>query len=371
MSHPVSIVLAGGGTAGHVSPLLAMADAVRALDPEARITVVGTAGGLETRLVPAAGYPLELIERAPAPRRPNLDALRFPARWFKARRQAERLLRRAEADVVVGVGGYVCTPVYNAARKAGIPIVVHEANVRAGLANRVGAKHAAVVGVAFDGTGLPGARKVGMPIRSGVAGLDRAEEHERACAGFDLDPSRPVLVVTGGSSGAASLNRAVIGAASDLTAAGVQILHVTGHGKQALDSSGRPLELPDYHQVEYVDAMEKAYAAADLLLCRSGAGTVCEIAAVGLPSVLVPLPVGNGEQKLNGAGLVRAGGALMVEDSELDAQWLKQHVPQILLDPEKLAQMSTAASAYGVRDAAQTMARSILDAATETKEHQA
>ncbi|MGO3152160.1 MAG: undecaprenyldiphospho-muramoylpentapeptide beta-N-acetylglucosaminyltransferase [Galactobacter sp.] len=363
MSKQVSIVMAGGGTAGHVSPLLAMADAIRELDPEASITVVGTRSGLETRLVPAAGYPLELVERAPAPRRPDLDALRFPARWLKAKRQARDILKRAQADVVVGVGGYVCTPVYNAARKADVPVVVHEANVRAGLANKVGAKHAAVVGAAFEGTGLPGARIVGMPMRSAIATLDRDAARPEARQRFGLEETTPTLVVTGGSSGAASVNRAVTGAVEAITAAGIQVLHITGNGKQVMGQDGKPLAVPGYHQVEYVDGMESAYAAADLLLCRSGAGTVCEIAAVGLPAILVPLPFGNGEQKLNGAPLVEAGGAVMVDDKDLTPDRLSETVVSILGDAQRLEAMSRAASTFGRPRAAQDMAQLILEAA--------
>jgi UDP-N-acetylglucosamine--N-acetylmuramyl-(pentapeptide) pyrophosphoryl-undecaprenol N-acetylglucosamine transferase len=331
--------------------------------------VVGTERGLETRLVPAAGYPLELVERAPAPRRPDLDALKFPARWMKAKRQARDIVVGTHADVVVGVGGYVCTPVYNAARKLDVPIVVHEANVRAGLANKVGAKNAAVVGAAFEGTGLPGARVVGMPMRQEIATLDRAAARNAARQRFGLDTDKPTLVVTGGSSGAASVNRAVAGAAAAIVERGIQILHITGNGKQVTAHGGAPLDLPGYTQVEYVDGMESAYAAADLLLCRSGAGTVCEIAAVGLPAILVPLPIGNGEQKLNGEPLVAAGGAVMVDDKDLTADWLIENAGAILNDESRLKSMSRAAAEHGRPHAAADMAHLILQAARGRKEN--
>lgn len=363
MTSPLRVVLAGGGTAGHVSPLLAMADAIRAEHPDAEITVVGTAEGLEARLVPAAGYTLRTIERAPLPRRPDAAALRFPSRYLRSLRQVREILTDTGADVVVGVGGYVCTPVYRLARKAGIPVVVHEANARAGLANRVGAKHAAVVGTAFDGTGLPGARRVGMPMRAGIARLDRAAARAAAREAFGLEQDAPTLLVTGGSLGALSLNRALTGALPALSAAGVQVLHVTGAGKSVTGEDGEALSAPGYHQVEYVDGMESAYAAADLVLCRSGAGTVCEVAAVGLPSVLVPLPIGNGEQRLNAEGLVEAGGALTVADAELSPAWLEEHVLPLLTDAAALQGMSAAAAGYGVRDAAEVMAGLIVDAA--------
>lgn len=368
MSRPVSVVLAGGGTAGHVSPLLAMADAIVAERPDARITVLGTQEGLESRLVPAAGYELRTIARVPMPRRPNLDALRFPTRYLGAIKAAGALLSEVQADVAVGVGGYVSTPLYRAARRAGVPTVVHEANARAGLANRVGAKHAAFVGAAFEGTGLPGAHVVGMPMRSAVANLERDALRAQARDHFGLDPRRPTLLVTGGSLGAASINAALLDAVPALVESGTQILHITGKGKAAAAADGSAFVHPGYHQVEYVDGMQLAYGAADLVLSRSGAGTVCELAAVGLPALLVPLPIGNGEQRLNGTGLVEAGGARMISDAELDGAWLRTTVPAILGDPAALAAMRAAATAYGVRDAAQVMATVILEQADQHRE---
>ncbi|MET1035442.1 MAG: undecaprenyldiphospho-muramoylpentapeptide beta-N-acetylglucosaminyltransferase [Arthrobacter sp.] len=363
-----SVVLAGGGTAGHVSPLLAIADAVRARSPRARIVAVGTETGMEARLVPDAGYALETIGRVPLPRRPSMDLLRLPARFARAVRHAGEILDRAGADVVVGVGGYVCTPVYLAARRRRIPVVIHEANARAGIANRVGARVAARVATAFPGTGLARAEVVGMPLRSGVARLDRAAARSAAREALGLDASVPTLVVTGGSSGAASINRAVRGALPGLerlAAAGhpIQLLHITGRGKQLLDDGGSPLAASGYRQVEFVDGMEKAYAAADLIVARAGAGTVCELAAVGLPSVLVPLPIGNGEQRLNAGPLERAGGALVVDDADFTSAWFSEHVLPLLGDPARLDAMSAAARAGGRRDAAETMADIVLETA--------
>lgn len=359
---PLSLVLAGGGTAGHISPLLAVADAVRASQPQAGITVVGTAAGMETRLVPAAGYELALIDRVPMPRKPNGDLLRLPGRLLRAVRQAGRILDQAQANVVVGVGGYVSTPVYLAARRRKLPIIVHEANARPGLANRVGARFADVVGTAFAQTRLPGARLVGMPMRRQISGLDRAAARPAARAALGLDADRPTLVVTGGSSGAASINRAVEDALPALAGAGIQTLHITGRGKSLLRPDGSLLAAPHYHQVEYVDGMEQAYAAADLLLARAGAGTVCEISAVGLPAVLVPLPHGNGEQALNAAGLVAAGGALTVEDSRFTADWITAELIPLLADAAALEAMAAASAAQGIRDADRQMAQFILEA---------
>jgi UDP-N-acetylglucosamine--N-acetylmuramyl-(pentapeptide) pyrophosphoryl-undecaprenol N-acetylglucosamine transferase len=357
-----SIVLAGGGTAGHISPLLAIAAAVRRASPQAAILAVGTTSGMETRLVPAAGVELATIDRVPFPRKPSADLLRLPGRLAGAVRQAGAILDKAAADVVVGVGGYVCTPIYLAARKRGIPIVIHEANTRPGLANRVGAFMTRRVAVAFDNTPLRHAVHVGMPMRAEIAGLDRAAARTGARQALGLDPDRPVLIVTGGSSGAQSINRTVAAAVGQLAGAGIQTLHITGRGKTVLDDAGNPLTADGYRQVEYIDGMELAYAAADVLLARSGAATVCEVAAVGVPAVLVPLPIGNGEQALNAAGLVAAGGALLVNDRDFTPEWVDRELVPLVTDQPRLAAMAANSYRLGIRNADQRMADLILEA---------
>ena len=339
----LSVVLAGGGTAGHISPLLAIAHALREARPDVRLLAVGTPGGMEARLVPAAGLDLATISRVPFPRRPSLDLLRLPGRLAGAVKQAGVILEDAKADVLVGVGGYVCTPMYLAARRRKIPIVIHEANTRPGLANRVGARLGGHVAVAFAATRLGASRHVGMPMRREISGLDRTAARAAARAALGLDPDRPALIVTGGSSGAQSINRTIAASVGLLAEAGIQTLHITGRGKAVHDADGKPLAAPGYQQREYVDGMETVYAAADLLLARSGAATVCEVAAVGVPAVFVPLPIGNGEQALNAAGLVEAGGALLVEDGTFSPAWVREHIIPLLQDPDRLARMAASA----------------------------
>ncbi|MGY5763806.1 undecaprenyldiphospho-muramoylpentapeptide beta-N-acetylglucosaminyltransferase [Brachybacterium sp. DNPG3] len=357
MSSP-RVLLAGGGSAGHVSPLLATAARITAQTPEAEVLVLGTADGLEADLVPAAGYELITIEKVPFPRRPNGAAVRFPARFTGSLREVRGILRERRIDVVAGFGGYVCPPAYLMAAREGIPLVVHEANRRPGLANRLGARRAAAVLTAFDGSSLPGARRIGMPMREGIAQLDRGARCAKAREALGLAPDLPTLLVTGGSLGAQRLNEALAAAADEIIAAGAQILHVTGRGK----AEGL-VDRPGYRVVEYVRAMEDAYAAADLAVTRSGAGTVCELTAVGLPAVLVPLPIGNGEQALNGQDVVAAGGALMIEDAALDAAQLTGTVLPLLLDAERLQAMSAAATAFGITDAAEVLAGIVTGAA--------
>lgn len=397
--YPVSLVLAGGGTAGHVNPLLSIAQAIRAQRPQAHISILGTSVGLEARLVPAAGFELTTIQKVPFPRSVNLDALKFPYRWIKERKAVSHLLSSSNADVVVGVGGYAAAPAYVAAHRAGLPLVIHEQNARAGMANKLGARWAQFVGTVYDDTGLPqqpessdaqasssspasvhGVHRVGLPLRQAIAqACEKIETNpqaarEESARALGLDPHRPIVVVTGGSLGAMSLNEAIAGAC-DALLEHAQVIHLTGKGKLAQvretvtriigrqhlaglgeDQAGQG----DYHAAEYLEHIELAFLCADLVVCRSGAGTVSEIAALGLPAVYVPLPIGNGEQKFNAEPVVEAGGGMLVDDKDFTSQWVSKNLMELLADSARLQRMRQAAASWGVRNAAQVMASTIL-----------
>jgi UDP-N-acetylglucosamine--N-acetylmuramyl-(pentapeptide) pyrophosphoryl-undecaprenol N-acetylglucosamine transferase len=360
---PLSVVLAGGGTGGHIEPMLALADALkrRAEGGTAlRITCLGTARGLETRVVPARGYDLRLIPPVPLPRKPTLDLFRVPGRVWRSVAETRALLEELQADVVVGFGGYVALPAYLAARRAKVPVVVQEQNALPGLANRVGARLAARVAVTAPGTPLPRAEHVGMPLRTAITSLDRGARRAEARAAFGLDADRPTLLVFGGSQGAATLNRAAVAAADALTAAGVQVLHARGPKNTDVTVPARPAGSAPYVVVDYLERMDLAYAAADLALCRSGAVTVAELSAVGLPAAFVPLPIGNGEQRRNAEPVVAAGGGLLVEDADLDATWIQSRLVPLLTDPVALAGYATHAAAAGVPDADDRLADIVL-----------
>ncbi|WP_236147543.1 undecaprenyldiphospho-muramoylpentapeptide beta-N-acetylglucosaminyltransferase [Mycolicibacterium sp. CH28] len=368
---PVSVVLAGGGTAGHVEPAMAVADALRALDPSIRITALGTARGLETRLVPDRGYDLELITPVPLPRKLNGDLVRLPMRVRRAVREARAVLDAVGADVVIGFGGYVAVPAYLAARggpvhRRRVPVVVHEANASAGLANRVGARTASRVLAAVPDSGLGRAEVVGMPLRASITSLDRSAVRAQARAHFGFADDARVLLVFGGSQGAASINRAVSGAAGELAAAGISVLHAHGP-KNTLDLRSPEPGDPPYVAVPYLDRMDLAYAAADLAICRSGAMTVAEVSAVGLPAVYVPLPIGNGEQRLNALPVVDPGGGLLVADADLTSGFIAGEVVGLLTDPARLAAMTAAAAQVGHRDAARRVAEVALDVARSAR----
>jgi UDP-N-acetylglucosamine--N-acetylmuramyl-(pentapeptide) pyrophosphoryl-undecaprenol N-acetylglucosamine transferase len=348
------VLLAGGGTAGHTSPLLATADALRRRHPDLEIVCLGTARGLETTLIPAAGYPLELVSPVPLSRKVDADLLRTPLRLRTAVREAGAVLGRVRPDVVVGFGGYVSVPAYLAARRRGLPLVVHEGNALAGVANKLGARLTRYVATSFPGTRLPHAVVTGLPIRRMIATLDRAALRAEGRAAFGLDADRPTLLVTGGSQGALRLNTTVSACAGALADAGVQVLHVVGP-KGEIDVAATPGG-PPYVVEQYVDRMDLAYAAADVIVCRAGSNTVAEVAGTGLPAVFVPLPIGNGEQALNARPVVDAGGGLLVADAAFTPEWARTHLPALLTDPERLASMAHAAAAVMPRDADERLA---------------
>jgi UDP-N-acetylglucosamine--N-acetylmuramyl-(pentapeptide) pyrophosphoryl-undecaprenol N-acetylglucosamine transferase len=359
----MKVLLAGGGTAGHTSPLLATADALRRLDPSVEVTALGTPRGLEVRVVPEAGYPLELVPPVPLPRRPNADLARLPGRLRAAMNAALEVIDRVRPDVVVGFGGYVSVPAYLAARRRHLPLVVHEGNALPGIANKLGARFTTHVATSFPETPMRHATYVGLPIRRMISTLDRAALRAEARATFGLDPDRPTLLVTGGSQGARRINESVSAAAAELAAAGVQVLHVVGPKGEATVEHQEGA--PPYVVLPFVDRMDLAYAAADLVVCRAGANTVTEVAATGLPAVFVPLPIGNGEQDLNARPVVDAGGALLVQDGALTPEWVRATVPALAVDADRLAAMSAAASGLIPRDADEKLARMVLAAAGE------
>lgn len=355
------VVLAGGGTAGHIEPALALADALRRQDPTMGITALGTERGLETRLVPERGYELGLIPAVPLPRKPTPELITVPGRLRGTIKAAEQILERTKADCVVGFGGYVALPGYLAAKRRGVPIVVHEANARPGLANKIGSRYTEFVAVSTPESKLRHARYIGIPLRRAIATLNRSAARAEARAAFGLDPNLPTLLVSGGSQGARRLNEAVQAVVPALQRSGIQVLHAVGPKNELPQIDNMP-GMPPYVPVSYVDRMDLAYAAADMMLCRAGAMTVAELSAVGLPAAYVPLPVGNGEQRLNAQPVVAAGGGLLVDDAELTPEWIQGNVQPVLTDPHRLHTMARAAAEFGRPDADELLVGMVYEA---------
>ncbi|MFB7890813.1 glycosyltransferase [Microbacterium sp. NPDC056044] len=354
-------LLAGGGTAGHVNPLLAVADALRARDPEAEVLVLGTREGLEARLVPERGYELLFVDKVPFPRRPNKAAAAFPARFPRAIAQVRAHIAERGVDVLVGFGGYASAPAYVAARRENVPFIVHEANARPGLANVLGARRAAGVGVAFEGTPLKRSKVVGMPLRREIVALDRDALRAEAAEHFGLDPAKPVLLVFGGSLGAQRLNAAFGEGHGEgwraVLDAGWQLLHATGERSELADPGA-----PGYVVRRYVDRMDLAFALADFIVSRAGSATVSEISALGIPTAYVPYAVGNGEQALNASSAVRAGAAILIPDAEFTGDRVRTEVVPLLADETRRAAMTEAAASVGTRTGTENVVAMIDDA---------
>lgn len=348
-------LLAGGGTAGHVNPLLSLADEITAREPDAKIIALGTAEGLESRLVPERGYRLETVERLPFPRKLNLYAVKFPMKFASSVDQVVKLIHDEKVDVVVGFGGYASAPAYEAAKKTKTPLVVHEANALPGLANRRAAKYADAVGVAFVDTPIANSSFVGMPLRAEVARLTESKNVIDARKHFGLDTQTVTLLVTGGSLGAKRLNDTLEASRAALQAAGVQVLHIVGNRSEL-----EPVQIPGYCRITYCDRMDLAIAAADFAVARAGASTVSEFAAVGLPAVYVPYPVGNGEQQLNVSNLAAAGGAVVVKDADFTPAFVNETLIPLISSTKNIRNMADAAKRAGVGDGAARLYKLVL-----------
>ena len=353
-------LLAGGGTAGHVNPLLALADRLMAREPDAVVLVLGTREGLEARLVPLRGYELLTIAKLPFPRRLNASARAFPGQLLATVSEVRELIISRGVDMVVGFGGYASAPAYVAARLQKIPLVVHEANARAGLANRLGSVLTKYVGVASERSRLWHSQYVGMPLRIEIEQLHRSEAKAQALSVFGLDASKPVLLVTGGSSGARRINETISAVVPLILGSGWQVLHIAGSHSQTVDP-----QLSGYRLIGYCDQMHLALAVANLAVARAGATTVSEFTAIGLPAVYVPYPVGNGEQRLNVSSLVASGGGILVFDGDFTPDWFARSVIPLLRDPARISEMGLVSAQSGSRGGTDRLVNLVSEALAE------
>ncbi len=359
-------MLAGGGTGGHIYPLLAYADCLRRHDPQIRITCLGTEKGLENDLIPKAGYDLRNVPAHQLPRKVNLDLLLTAPRMLKAMKATRAILDEVEADAVVGFGGYVAVPAYLSAWRRKTPMVVFEFNDPPGVANKLALKFSDNLALGFphlprtspllaDGT------ITGVPLRPAISQLDRGARRAEACARFGLDPARPTLFVYGGSQGADSINQAVSGAARALTGRGIQVLHIIGARRE------EPVHVPDglpvaYRTLPYLNEMELGYAAADMVMGRGGSMTVAEVTALGLPTVFVPMPWGNREQYRTAGPVVAAGGAIFCDDEKLDPAWIEANLIPLMSDRGRLGEMARASADFGRSDGDEALRQFTLKA---------
>jgi UDP-N-acetylglucosamine--N-acetylmuramyl-(pentapeptide) pyrophosphoryl-undecaprenol N-acetylglucosamine transferase len=368
---PLTIGIAAGGTGGHIYPGLALAAALREQRPGARVLFFGTPRGMESELIPAAGYPLFLVDMAPFSRSEGWRRYATPAITARASWQSRALLQRESVDVVVGMGGYPSLPVIAGARLAGIPALIHEANAVPGRANRLSAHLTPNVALALGTAGgwLPSAqaRVVGMPIGAELDGLDRPSLRSAARARLGVPSWAVLVVVSGGSQGSQQLDAA----AAELALGWRERDDVRLLIKPSRDGGSRlRARLADAgvgavaRVVDYIERMDDVYAAADLMICRAGAATVAELAAAGVASVLVPYPHAPGDhQTHNAQALVESGGAVLVADAQATGPGWGALVDGLIGSRSRLDAMATAAASIGERDGAGRLADWALELA--------
>jgi UDP-N-acetylglucosamine--N-acetylmuramyl-(pentapeptide) pyrophosphoryl-undecaprenol N-acetylglucosamine transferase len=364
----MTVLFAGGGTGGHLYPALAIAEAVRKKRPETRIVFIGTADRIEAKVVPEQGYEFRAITVSGLRRSLSLSNLLFPFKIVLSLLQSRKILRELMPAVVVGTGGYVCGPPLYMATKLGIATLIQEQNSSPGVTTRLLAGRVDEVHVTFDITRkyLKNPRKLtvsGNPTRGKIGHVARGA----AAKAFGLDPAHPILLVAGGSLGAASLNEALVAAVQELRTEGIQILWSAGESdfgrmSEKIRAAGLSND-PKLVVKPYISNMEDAYGACDLAVCRSGATTLAELTNAGVAAILVPYPHAAADhQRLNGEAMATAGAAVLIPDHAIGAQ-LPTAVRELLRDSQRMAQMRAAAKSLGKPDAAATIAAAVLQLA--------
>jgi len=329
-----TVVLAGGGTAGHIEPALAVARAWKTSHPGDRIVFIGTKSGLENTLVPQAGFELAHIPKVAISRKVSVSWLQIPFMLLTAIRTSQSIL--SEADLLIGFGGYVSGPAYIAARLGRVPLVIHEANVKPGWANRLGALLTPYLAVAnhVESRDFTDALITGLPLRSDVAQAYRdstpnfSDARNAAKKRLGFPENSPLIFIMGGSQGSIAINAVASESVSAFLAKGFSILHSVGKANEL------PLSQGAYRAVPYVETMSDAYLASDLIIARSGAVTCSEFRTLGRYALFVPLPVGNGEQFLNARSLVSEGRAVVLEQSQLSSQYLIENIDALLAESQ-------------------------------------
>jgi len=357
----IRVLIAAGGTGGHLYPGIAIAEEWMRLHPDSKVVFVGTSRGPETKAVPRAGFALETIAARGLPRQPGLGLIRAAIGLVASLWQSFRLIVDLKPHVVVGTGSYVSAPVVLVARLFGIPVIIQEQNSIPGATNRWLNLISTEVHISFlESRGYfrrkNNLRVSGNPIRRSLLMQDRAGAYET----FGLDPAKRTLFVFGGSRGAASINKATEGALERLKGTQVQILWQTGtEDFEAIERRFRDFPIK-VRVFAYLDAIEKAYAIADLAVCRAGAMTIAEVTACGIPSILVPYPHATRDhQTHNARGLVERDAAEVIADKDLTPEILAGKISALLRDEARLRRLARNARAFARVDAASRIARSM------------
>jgi UDP-N-acetylglucosamine--N-acetylmuramyl-(pentapeptide) pyrophosphoryl-undecaprenol N-acetylglucosamine transferase len=357
------IIISGGGSGGHIFPAIAIANAIKAMEPQCHILFVGARGKMEMEKIPQAGYQIEGLWISGLNRNDFVANLLFPFKVVSSLMGACRILNRFKPHVAVGVGGYASGPLLFMAAHKGIPCLIQEQNSYAGITNKILGRKAHTICVAYDGMEkfFPKDKiiKTGNPVREEI--MQTEGLRNEAYSFFGLKPGPLTLLILGGSQGALSINRSVSHCLARMEELGINILWQTGklyYEQARQQSAGWPSARIKVY--EFINRMNLAYAVADIILSRAGAGTVSELCMVGKPVLLVPLPTAaEDHQTMNALTLVRAGAAMMIPDTQLSQQ-LIPHLKMLIEDPQKRQQMANNIRQLAMPDAARLIAREVL-----------
>lgn len=357
------IIISGGGTGGHIFPAIAIANALKALDPSTEILFVGAQGRMEMEKVPAAGYEIIGLDIQGIQRKSILKNLKFPFKLIGSVRKAIRIIKDFQPDAAVGVGGYASGPLLYAASLKGIPYLIQEQNSYAGITNKWLGKKAQEVCVAFDGMEkffqADKIIKTGNPIRRDS--VDIAGKRLQAIELMKLEPGKKTILVTGGSLGARTLNNSILGGLDKILEADVQLIWQTGkfYYKTIIEKLGRDHH-PNIRILEFVNRMDLAYAAADVIISRAGAGTIAELCVVKKPVILVPSPnVAEDHQTKNALALVHDNAALFVADRDAETT-LVDTVLELLKDKDRQKTLSDNIGKLALPDADEVIAKEVM-----------
>lgn len=372
MKENLRIIISGGGTGGHIFPAVSIANAIKELHPETEILFVGAEGRMEMHRVPAAGYPIKGLPVAGFDRKNLLKNIPVLIKLFKSQRLARKIVKEFRPHAAVGVGGYASGPTLKVAGSMGIPTLLQEQNSYAGVTNKLLAKQAKKICVAYEGMERFFDKEkiilTGNPVRQGLR--NHTTTREEAITSFGLDPNKRTILILGGSLGARTINQCLMGNLDKIKTSGVQFIWQTGkiYIEEARAAVAQAGELPVLHVTDFISDMATAYSAADLVISRAGAGSISEFCLLQKPVILVPSPnVAEDHQTKNALALVNKNAALYVKDADAKEQLLDKAI-EAVNQPELLKNLSKNIAELAFTDSANVIAKEVIKLAKKYKE---
>ena len=372
MKENLRIIISGGGTGGHIFPAVSIANAIKELHPETEILFVGAEGRMEMHRVPAAGYPIKGLPVAGFDRKNLLKNIPVLIKLFKSQRLARKIVKEFRPHAAVGVGGYASGPTLKVAGSMGIPTLLQEQNSYAGVTNKLLAKQAKKICVAYEGMERFFDKEkiilTGNPVRQGLR--NHTTTREEAITSFGLDPDKRTILILGGSLGARTINQCLMGNLDKIKTSGVQFIWQTGkiYIEEARAAVAQAGELPMLHVTDFISDMATAYSAADLVISRAGAGSISEFCLLQKPVILVPSPnVAEDHQTKNALALVNKNAALYVKDADAKEQLLDKAI-EAVNQPELLKNLSKNIAELAFTDSANVIAKEVIKLAKKYKE---